>query len=67
MRETGSLCLVCCHPFLTGRPYRLRNVRRFVEFARQRVDVQLLTCGEIAERVLADQAATSLRAPEPHR
>lgn len=53
MRDTGSLCLVCCHPFLSGRPSRLRAVERFVEFARERGDVELLTCGEIADRVLA--------------
>ena len=52
MRETGSLCLVCCHPFLSGRPSRLRAVERFVEFARERGDVELLPCGEIADRVL---------------
>lgn len=60
MRATGSLCLICCHPFLTGRPSRLRNVERFVEFARGLGDVELLPCGEIAERVLAaDRAATT--------
>lgn len=53
MRTTGSLCLVCCHPFLTGRPSRLRAVEQFVEFARNRGDVELLTCGEIADRALA--------------
>jgi peptidoglycan-N-acetylglucosamine deacetylase len=53
MRATGSLCLVCCHPFLTGRPSRLRNVELFAEFARELGDVELLPCGEIAERVLA--------------
>ena len=52
MRATGSLCLVCCHPFLSGRPSRLRTVERFVEFARGCGDVELLTCGEIADRVL---------------
>ncbi|HEX5609788.1 MAG TPA: polysaccharide deacetylase [Solirubrobacterales bacterium] len=53
MRSTGSLCMICCHPFLTGRPSRLRNVERFAEFARELGDVELLPCGEIAERVLA--------------
>jgi peptidoglycan/xylan/chitin deacetylase (PgdA/CDA1 family) len=52
MRSTGSLCLVCCHPFLSGRPSRLRTVERFVEFARGLGDVELLPCREIAERVL---------------
>ncbi|WCB96724.1 Peptidoglycan deacetylase [Baekduia alba] len=56
MRATGSLCLICCHPFLTGRPSRLRNVERFVEFARGLGDVELLTCGEVAARVLDDPA-----------
>ncbi|MGI8781686.1 MAG: polysaccharide deacetylase family protein [Solirubrobacteraceae bacterium] len=53
MRSTGSLCLICCHPFLSGRPSRLRTVERFVEFARGCGDVELLTCAQIAERVLA--------------
>ena len=53
MRSTGSLCLVCCHPFLSGRPSRLRTVERFVEFARACGDVELLTCEEIALRALA--------------
>jgi peptidoglycan/xylan/chitin deacetylase (PgdA/CDA1 family) len=53
MRQTGSLCVICCHPFLTGRPSRLLTLERFVEFARGRGDVELLTCGEIADRVLA--------------
>jgi peptidoglycan/xylan/chitin deacetylase (PgdA/CDA1 family) len=53
MRATGSLCVICCHPFLTGRPSRLRNIERFVTFARDCGDVELLSCGEVAERVLA--------------
>jgi peptidoglycan/xylan/chitin deacetylase (PgdA/CDA1 family) len=53
MRATGSLCVICCHPFLSGRPSRLRSVERFVAFARELGDVALLTCGEVADRVLA--------------
>lgn len=53
MRATGSLCMVCCHPFLSGRPSRLRTIERFVEFARGCGDVELLPCGEIAARVLS--------------
>lgn len=55
MRATGSLCLVCCHPFLSGRPSRLRTVERFVEYALGLGDVELLPCGEIAARVLGDE------------
>ena len=58
MRQTGSLCLVCCHPFLSGRPSRLRTVERFVEFARGCGDVELLTCAEIADRVLDGASAS---------
>ena len=53
MRATGSLCLICCHPFLSGRPSRLRAVEHFVQFARGLGDVDLLPCREIAARVLA--------------
>ena len=53
MRATGSLCMICCHPFLSGRPSRLRTIERFVEFARRCGDVELATCGEIASRVLS--------------
>jgi len=59
MRATGSLCVVCCHPFLSGRPSRLRTIERFVAFARDLPDVELLTCGEVADRVLAPQAAAA--------
>lgn len=54
MRESGSLCLITCHPFLSGRPSRLRVVREFTEFARGRGDVELLTAGEVARRAGAD-------------
>jgi peptidoglycan-N-acetylglucosamine deacetylase len=56
MRATGSLCLVCCHPFLSGRPSRLHAIERFVEFARDCGDVELLTCGEVADRVLGSES-----------
>jgi len=52
MRATGSLCLVTGHPFLSGRPSRLRVIERFVAAAREYGDVELARCDEIAARVL---------------
>lgn len=52
MRQTGSLCMITMHPFLSGRPSRLRIIEQFVTFARATGDVQLLCCKEVAERVL---------------
>ena len=53
MRSTGSLCMVCCHPFLSGRPSRLRTSSASSSSRAGCGDVELLTCGEIAERVLS--------------
>ncbi len=33
MRETNSLCVLTCHPFLSGRPSRVRAIKSFIEFA----------------------------------
>lgn len=52
MRETGSLCVVTCHPFLSGRPSRALVIGRFIEFVRDRGDVELCTAGEVARRAL---------------
>jgi len=61
MRATGSLCMICCHPFLSGRPSRLRTVERFIAFARDCGDVELLTCEQIALRVLGSSPARCTR------
>jgi peptidoglycan/xylan/chitin deacetylase (PgdA/CDA1 family) len=53
MRETGSLCVLTCHPFLSGRPSRIRAIERFIEFARERGDVEILSAEELAKRVVA--------------
>ena len=53
MRATGSLCVLTCHPFLSGRPSRIRALDRFIEFARERGDVEILGAEELARRVVA--------------
>jgi peptidoglycan/xylan/chitin deacetylase (PgdA/CDA1 family) len=52
MRATGSLCVLTCHPFLSGRPSRVRTLERFIEFARDRGDVRFARCDELADHVL---------------
>lgn len=54
MRETRSLCVLTCHPFLSGRPSRVRAIRSFVEFARERGDVRFSRADRLAEAVLGD-------------
>jgi peptidoglycan/xylan/chitin deacetylase (PgdA/CDA1 family) len=52
MRETNSLCVLTCHPFLSGRPSRVRAIREFVEFALGRGDVRFTRADELADLVL---------------
>jgi peptidoglycan/xylan/chitin deacetylase (PgdA/CDA1 family) len=51
MREHGCLFNLCLHPFLSGRPGRLAVVRRLVELARERGDVEFARCRDVAARV----------------
>jgi peptidoglycan/xylan/chitin deacetylase (PgdA/CDA1 family) len=48
MRRTGSLCVVTCHPFLSGRPSRLEAVERFVRDTRATGGVAFASCAEVA-------------------
>jgi peptidoglycan-N-acetylglucosamine deacetylase len=54
MRRHGSMFLLTCHPFLSGRAGRVEALRNVIEAALDRGDVEFATCGEIADRVLAD-------------
>ena len=51
----GSLFVLTCHPFLSGRPGRVEIVRRLVEHALERGDVELVTCAEAAKRARDDE------------
>jgi peptidoglycan/xylan/chitin deacetylase (PgdA/CDA1 family) len=42
------------HPFLSGRPGRVETLRRLIEHALERGDVDIVTAGEVADRVLHD-------------
>jgi peptidoglycan/xylan/chitin deacetylase (PgdA/CDA1 family) len=47
MRATESLCVLVCHPFISGRPSRIEGIRRFIEFALDRGDVRFSSCEDL--------------------
>jgi peptidoglycan-N-acetylglucosamine deacetylase len=52
MRGTKSLCVLTCHPFLSGRPSRARAIEEFIEFALDRGDVRFSRADHLADIVL---------------
>jgi peptidoglycan-N-acetylglucosamine deacetylase len=58
MREYGCLMVLNNHPFLSGRPSRVKGLRSLIEFALAAGDVEVATGSTIARRVLADPTAT---------
>jgi peptidoglycan/xylan/chitin deacetylase (PgdA/CDA1 family) len=58
MRRHGCLFMLTNHPFLSGRPGRVETLRRLVEHALDRGDVEFVTAGEVAARVRDDPNAT---------
>jgi peptidoglycan/xylan/chitin deacetylase (PgdA/CDA1 family) len=66
MRRHGSLFLLTCHPFLSGRAGRVEALRSVIEAALDRGDVTFATCEAIADRVLAGTGeARTLTPVEP--
>ncbi|MEU2874994.1 polysaccharide deacetylase [Streptomyces sp. NPDC007070] len=59
MRGFGSLCVLTLHPFLTGRPSRLRALEQFIQFALSRGDVRFARAEEIAALVLGDEQGSA--------
>ena len=62
MRETGSLAILTCHPFCSGRPSRLRAIERFIDFADSCGDVAFSRADRLAEALLAtppDEVSTT--------
>lgn len=51
-REHGSLLVLTCHPFLSGRPARLRAIEKLIRFADECGDVEFARHDTIAERML---------------
>jgi peptidoglycan/xylan/chitin deacetylase (PgdA/CDA1 family) len=64
MRRHGSLFMLTCHPFLSGRAGRIEALRRVIEAGLERGDVEFLTCLELADRVhQADDAQRRTLSP----
>lgn len=61
--ELDAMCRHHClfmltnHPFLSGRPGRVETLRRLIEHALERGDVDILTARQVAGRVLDDPEA----------
>jgi hypothetical protein len=53
MREYGCLMVLNNHPFLSGRPARVKALRSLVEYALKAGDVEITTGATIAKRVLS--------------
>lgn len=64
MRRHGSLFMLTAHPFLSGRAGRVEALRRVVETAQSRGDVEFITCLELAQRA-AEDASLERRRLEP--
>jgi peptidoglycan/xylan/chitin deacetylase (PgdA/CDA1 family) len=56
MRRYGCLFVLTCHPFLSGRPHRVENLRRLIEHALATGDVEFVEAREAARRARADGA-----------
>jgi peptidoglycan-N-acetylglucosamine deacetylase len=52
-RETGSLFMLTCHPFASGRPSRLRAVEKLIDFADACGDVTFARADSVAKDLLA--------------
>lgn len=54
MRTTNSLCVLTCHPFLSGRPSRMQAIESFIEFALDCGDIRFSQANQLANVVLGD-------------
>jgi peptidoglycan-N-acetylglucosamine deacetylase len=59
MRRHGCLFMLTNHPFLSGRPGRVETLRKLVEHALDRGDVEFVTAAEVAARVREDPNAAT--------
>jgi peptidoglycan/xylan/chitin deacetylase (PgdA/CDA1 family) len=59
MRRHRCLFVLTCHPFLSGRPSRIENLRRLIEFALERGDVAFRSAREVAALAAADDGLPS--------
>lgn len=56
MRDTGSLAVLTCHPFCSGRPSRLRAIETFIDFAESCGEVSFRRADKLPEALLATPA-----------
>jgi peptidoglycan-N-acetylglucosamine deacetylase len=56
MRRYGCLFVLTCHPFLSGRPHRVEVLRRLIEHALERGDVEFSYCRDVADKAREDPA-----------
>jgi peptidoglycan-N-acetylglucosamine deacetylase len=56
MRDTGSLAVLTCHPFCSGRPSRLRAIESFIDFAEVCGDVRFVRADELCDALLVTPA-----------
>ena len=61
MRRHHCLFMLCCHPFLTGRPGRIEMMRRLIEFILEKRDVKICTAEEVAREALTDSSVPRRR------
>jgi peptidoglycan/xylan/chitin deacetylase (PgdA/CDA1 family) len=53
MRDTGSMAVLTCHPFCSGRPSRVRAIETFIDFAEQCHDVSFARADVLSDALLA--------------
>lgn len=65
-REEGSFFVLTCHPFLSGRPGRAAELKKFIEYVKSCDDVWLAPMEEIAAHVRAQNLEPrTLTEPDP--
>ncbi len=52
-RETGSLLMLTCHPFASGRPGRIKAIEKLIDHADECGDVVFTRADELADTLLA--------------
>jgi peptidoglycan/xylan/chitin deacetylase (PgdA/CDA1 family) len=65
MHELGAAFVLCCHPFLSGRPSRARALERLIERMLTLEGLWITTAGEVAAHV-ASLGLAPRTCPRPH-
>ena len=65
MHRLGAAFVLCCHPFLSGRPSRAEALGRLIERMKSLDGLWITTVGEVATSLPATPADASSTAFEP--